>query len=52
MMPDYRDGWTTGKTDYMIIAPKGAENGDSNGIIYSNSNYGFFDRGACRGGRW
>lgn len=24
MMPNYRDGWTIGKTDYMICAPKGA----------------------------
>lgn len=25
MMPNYRDGWTVGKTDYMIYAPKGAK---------------------------
>lgn len=27
MMPNYRDGWTIGKTDYMIYAPKGAKMG-------------------------
>lgn len=35
MMPNYRDGWTIGKTDYMICAPKGAKISveDINGLM-------------------